>query len=207
MLDTYIKNRGTTQTFIHNNNYNSVNEMKWDEDYDGETANLSLDIRDNNNNNKHINLKMNNNELSELLNIPIVQQSIDKRLKNDFFSKRTICNPKFIQIYQKPQSYHKQQKKVHFAEPNLELIDNYTPIKTPREKIYTHISSPLPNEELIYPLELKKKMTNRHYNTKPRSHITLKVNRKPKTLSLKNRVPFSKLKPFSLKKKLTRRTL
>ena len=39
MLDTYIKNRGSTKTIIHDNNRNNVNVIKWDADYDGTEAN------------------------------------------------------------------------------------------------------------------------------------------------------------------------
>ena len=35
MLDTYIKNRGSTKTIIHNNNHNKISEANWDVDYDG----------------------------------------------------------------------------------------------------------------------------------------------------------------------------
>ena len=44
MLNTYIKNRGMTKTISHNDNKNSVNEATWDADYDGSTANISLDL-------------------------------------------------------------------------------------------------------------------------------------------------------------------
>jgi len=47
MLDTFIKNKGTTKTIIHNNNKNYYNEVNWDADYDGEKANISLDIDEN----------------------------------------------------------------------------------------------------------------------------------------------------------------
>ena len=43
MLNTFIKNRGTTKTIIHNNNDNNVNEINWDADYDGDVANISMD--------------------------------------------------------------------------------------------------------------------------------------------------------------------
>ena len=42
MLNTYIKNRGTTKTIVHNNNSNHINQMNWDADYDGDVANISV---------------------------------------------------------------------------------------------------------------------------------------------------------------------
>ena len=45
MLDTYIKNRGSTKTIIHDNNKNNVNVIKWDADYDGKEANIYLLVK------------------------------------------------------------------------------------------------------------------------------------------------------------------
>jgi hypothetical protein len=58
MLDTFIKNRGTTKTIIHNKNnhqqVNKVNELNWDADYDGKKANISLDFNNDGENNTSI---------------------------------------------------------------------------------------------------------------------------------------------------------
>jgi hypothetical protein len=204
MLNTYIQNRGITKTIIHNNNEHYLNEMKWDADYDGEIANLSLDINDNNKN-QHIDLKLNNEELSELMNLPSVEKSIDKRLKSDFLLKKNYNEPKMIMIYQKPKNYIK--KRVHFAEPLTEsLVEPFietissSQIK-PQEKKYTHISSPLPKEKYIYTSEIEKDLIG-----KPRSRATLRVSKKPKTWTFKNRRS-SKSKTSYLRKKLKKQTL
>ena len=42
MLNTYIKNRGITQTILHENNKNHFNQVNWDADYDGDIANISV---------------------------------------------------------------------------------------------------------------------------------------------------------------------
>ena len=42
MLNTYIKNRGITQTLINNNNQKQFNQINWDADYDGQNANISV---------------------------------------------------------------------------------------------------------------------------------------------------------------------
>ena len=83
MLDTYIKNRGMTKTIIHNNNHNTINETNWDADYDGDVANVSLDLSKNGRN-KHLDFKLTNDDLANLLTIPSVRQPIHKRLKMDF---------------------------------------------------------------------------------------------------------------------------
>ena len=68
MLDTYVKNRGSTKTFIHNNNHSDVNEINWDADYDGNYANISLDLNQNGLT-KHFDIKLNNNDLACQLRI------------------------------------------------------------------------------------------------------------------------------------------
>ena len=83
MLDTYIKNRGMTKTIIHNNNRNTINETNWDADYDGDVANVSLDLSKNGRN-KHLDFKFTNADLANLLTIPSVNKPIHKRLKMDF---------------------------------------------------------------------------------------------------------------------------
>ena len=83
MLDTYIKNRGMTKTIIHSNNHNTINETNWDADYDGNVANVSLDLSKNGRN-KHMDFKLTNDDLANLLTVPSVNQPIHKRLKMDF---------------------------------------------------------------------------------------------------------------------------
>jgi len=83
MLDTYIKNRGMTKTIIHSNNRNTINETNWDADYDGNVANVSLDLSKNGRN-KHLDFRFTNDDLANLLTVPSVNQPIHKRLKMDF---------------------------------------------------------------------------------------------------------------------------
>ena len=71
MLNTYIKNRGTTKTIIHENNHNKVNTINWDADYDGETAHISLDSNVNGRKD-HYNIELDNEDLANLLNIPTI---------------------------------------------------------------------------------------------------------------------------------------
>jgi hypothetical protein len=106
-----------------------------------------------------------------------VKTSIDKRLYNDFL-KRSSYTPKqsfndnIVALHREPKHKHKHKhKKVRFYESNIE----------PK---YTHISSPLPEEDFIFPLELKT-ISPRTLRT-PRTHITHKVERKNKTLSKKS---------------------
>ena len=96
MLQTYIKNRGTTKTIFHNNNNNKVNEINWDADYDGNVANLSLDLNNNGCHNKY-HFELDKDDLANILNINSINLPLDQRLKRDF--KKTFRKkPKIYQI-------------------------------------------------------------------------------------------------------------
>jgi hypothetical protein len=165
MLDTYIKHKGITKTIVHENNKNKINEMSWDADYDGEVAKLSLDVNDDGQK-EHFSFKLDNDDLASILNVPSVNQRLDLRLKRDFrdFDMDNIIEPRIIQIKEQP-NY---------------LLEN--------PDILTHISSPLPNEELIIPLKINK--TSKPYTLTPhkrhkkrKNHQTHKVYRHKKTSS------------------------
>ena len=145
MLNTFIKNRGTTKTIIHNNNDNTVNEINWDADYDGNVANISLDLTNNGNVN-HLNLKLDNDDLANILNINSVKTPIHKRLEKDFKKARFHKDPSMYNIYLddfRSPALQRQIDTDSFADEILESL-----------KPNSHISSPLPNEELIIPLTI-----------------------------------------------------
>lgn len=170
MLNTFIKNKGISKTIIHNNNKNYYNEIDWDADYDGEIANLSVNINENGTT-EYFNTKMNNNELAGLLNIPSVESTLDKRLYDDFLNKRTKIQPteqKMVLVYKNPK---KKTKTVDFID-SIELIE-------PNEPKYTHISSPLTEENLLFPLQIKyskktKKRNKTKKNKKHKKHFTFR---------------------------------
>ncbi len=177
MLNTYIKNRGTTKTIIHNNKHNYINEMNWDVDYDGDHANISIDS-ENNGKSKHYNIKLDNNDLANLLNVQTVNIPIDKRLKMDFDQSLYDPNTYFIEL---PTPEFKPR------EPIIQ-----TPDISVEELIDRHISSPK-SDELILPLYADNKLTNK-YTLSPKkrhkrhkTHITYKVYKKHKSKSTKNK--------------------
>jgi hypothetical protein len=197
MLDTFIKNKGVTKTIIHNNNKNYYNEVNWDADYDGENANLTLDIVDDNGRKDHLEVKMNNDELAELLNIPSEKNMLDKRLYNDFLSTHPKHNYKMIELNDIPKSilhngipfpkdsYQKNKKKVHFKNQHEDeksamiLLEPSTENEVVDNNYYTHISSPLPQEEFLFPLVINETKTRKHKNhKKPKTHVTHKAYKK-----------------------------
>jgi hypothetical protein len=168
MLNTYVKNKGVTKTLMYDSetNKNTVNEIKWDVDYDGEIANLFLDINDNNKNN-HIHLKMDNDDLATIFNLPTIDMSLDKRLQNDLLLDNGFFEPKMIHIH-KNKNAHKKTKKVRFHDkPFIKEFVSSSQLNRKRlretkkngskkngsKKNHTHLSSPLPGENLILPLK------------------------------------------------------
>jgi len=168
MLNTYIKNRGITQTIIHNNNHNHFNEINWDAYYDGNLANISVNSNTDGKHNQ-INFSLDNHDLANLLNIPSVNIPIDKRLKLDF-QEPSLQQPYLIEL---PNSISKSYEPELIVEPTINR----------------HISSPQTNEELIIPLTIDRKTKNKYTLTpkkrhrRHKTHITHKVYKKPKTIS------------------------
>jgi hypothetical protein len=186
MLNTFIKNQGITKTIIHNNNKNYYNEIDWDADYDGEVAKVSFNINDNGIK-EHYNAKMNNDELTEILNIPSISAPIDKRLYNDFLGKKPkqMNEPKMVLIYKKPKNTRKHvtfidsMDSVNSIDPS-KIMDTLELTKPLQEEKYTHISSPFAGESLIYPLQLQnKKNHSRRRRRNKRSHSLSRKTSKP----------------------------
>ena len=165
MLDTYIKNRGTTKTIIHSNNHNTINETNWDADYDGNVANISLDLSKNGRN-KHMDFKLTNDDLANLLTVPSVNQPIHKRLKKDFVKPES-----FKQVFLELEPDHESSSASLdfdniFNDSTLNgstlngstlndstLNNNDKQVSSPIQELLTHLSSPNTNEEFVMPFQ------------------------------------------------------
>ena len=190
MLDTYIKNRGTTKTLMYNNNHNAVNEINWHADYDGKVANISVDLQ-NNGRLKHYDITLDNEDLASILNVPSVNMPLDRRLKRDFKQQSFMNDPNMYKIefedFKSPplMPIAPQRKSEKSIEEHLETI-----LQPPQ-----HISSPAPNEEFIIPVTLhnnynspdKYNFSPKRQHRKIRSHKIHKVYKKPKSSSSKSR--------------------
>ena len=158
MLDTYIKNRGMTKTIIHNNNRNTINETNWDADYDGSVANVSLDLSKNGRN-KHLDFKLTNDDLANMLSIPSVNQPIHKRIKMDFKKPKTSFDKIFLEL--EPGSDSSSDEEFDSFDNMNTIFDSNTfnkpdkKVSSPIEiqELLTHISSPKSNEEFIMPFQ------------------------------------------------------
>lgn len=172
MLDTYIKNRGSTKTIIHENNRNKVNVIKWDADYDGNEANISLDLN-NNNKAEHYDIKLDNDDLANILNVNSVKTPIHKRLKNDFKKAKIQSDPNVYNIYiddfkapdLRPKSISLNNLITKYRPTvSLDPVDSLDSLDEPmlNELLQiaapnnNHFSSPLTDEELIIPLTIDK---------------------------------------------------
>ena len=190
MLDTYIKNRGSTKTIIHDNHHNNVNEMKWNANYDGDIAKVSLDLK-NNGKAKHYNIKLDNSDLAKIFNIDSVNLPIDKRLKRDFKKVRMERQPSIYDIYLEdlqPQVMEEEPLLLNNDTDIMSFIDD--DLMQTGKPVFSHISSP--EEELLIPLTIDKDseksyvLTPRRQHVKPRTHKTYRVYKHKKATSSKN---------------------
>jgi len=205
MLSTYIKNRGTSKTIFHNNNHNHVKQLNWDSDYDGNVANISVDLNKDGKH-QHYDLSLDNQDLANILNVPSINLSLENRLKNDFFKSSFTHDPSVYQI-ESPYTHNQLLTPLYQESYQNKDITSILPqeINKSVNPMYTHISSPLPNEELIVPLTIndnkigKYTFTPKRRHKKTKTHKTHRVYKKIKSHKLSNRKRKSKInKSFSL---------
>ena len=109
--DIYIQNFGSTKTRIKTKNKQSEREIKWLGDYDGEEAKLQLDVI-NDNERKVYNIKMNNEQLSQLLGVHPVNIPLEDRIRNDLLAnngEQRDIQDMLVTIPNKPQQQQQQQ--------------------------------------------------------------------------------------------------
>ena len=179
MLNTYIQNKGQTQTILHHNRRSRVNEIKWDANYDGETANISVSSNTDGAK-QHYDFKLDNQDLETMLNIPSIDMPLHNRLQKDFVNSA---------FRYEPVVYH------------IELPrKDYIPSKPITKDSY--LSSPLPNEELILPLTIdengrkKNSLTHRRHRLQKKSHKTYRAYKKLKSRRFSKSALRSRAKPM-----------
>ena len=84
-----LHNMGSTKTTIKQNNKTTKSSIEWKGNYDGQLADIHISVN-NNGRNEDMNIKLNNEDLMNLLGHPVVEEQIDERLANDFFSDRPM---------------------------------------------------------------------------------------------------------------------
>ena len=194
MLNTYIKNRGLTQTIVHTNNHDQFNELNWDADYDGNLANISV-MSNMDGNKKRYNVTLDNEDLANMLNVPSIGMPIDKRLQMDFFKPSFRKDPRILQI---------------------ELPDLKTPDFLQREPYFVNddkskilaLESSIPSsylsshpEELLLPITIDDKYTltqKRRHNKKTHKKSKSPKSKSPKSKPIKSKSKSKTAKRFSL---------
>jgi hypothetical protein len=168
MIKTYIKNSGITKTVLQNNDENKTNEIKWDTDYDGNLANISLSLNKNGSH-KDYNFSLDNEDLANMLNINSVNLPLHKRLKKDFKKQPVIYQIEFDNI------------EPSYLNPSINEVNEsiHTPISIDRQLNY--LPSPKQNEEFIVPVMINERpskkftLTPRKHHKKVKTHKTYKV--------------------------------
>jgi hypothetical protein len=158
MPQTLIQNQGVTETIINDNNQLLVNRTNWGANYDGDKANILVDTNTNGKHNVY-KIELDNEDLAKLLNIPSVDTSLDKRLLRDFNRTKKIKN--------------------RAPTPYIIEFDKNDPM--------THVSSPLPNQELV---SIERQQFGTRRSKRRRKHKSYKMNRRTKrriTKSHRNR--------------------
>ena len=108
-----LHNMGSTKTTIKQNNKTTKSSIEWKGNYDGQLADIHISVN-NNGRNEDMNIKLNNNDLMNLLGHPVVEEQLDERLVNDFFSDRPMPfiikeQPRLEQLPHQRQPTQKQQ--------------------------------------------------------------------------------------------------
>jgi len=73
----------STNTTIRNNDDVKNSSIKWSGNYDGKLANIHVDVNDNGRK-ENMDIKLTNDDLTQLLGYPAVEKQLDTRLFDDF---------------------------------------------------------------------------------------------------------------------------
>lgn len=125
----FMKNNGFSKTIVVNNEKTNVQNIDWNTHFDGDIANINLNVQDNDKI-KHYDIQLTNDEIKHIFNQPSHHDSIHNRLLNDF---NTIhLQPK---IKDKHKHKHKHIKKVRFDLPSTCNKHKYTIKKKKLKKL------------------------------------------------------------------------
>ena len=91
---------GSAKAYIQRGMQRDAKEVSWDVDYNGDNADIDLDIG-NNGEMTHYKAVLSNEDLANLLNIPSVNEPLENRLQNDFLVDRRVYKLEPVS-YQRP---------------------------------------------------------------------------------------------------------
>ena len=163
MKSNFAISSGSAQSVTINNGKAKTNGLKWDANYNGEVANVDLNLNENGRE-QHYKVEMTNEELEKIANMFATRSNdeiIDKRLLADF--NENNMKPQMILEINDINSYRQPRR------PRLEMQN---PVSS--SNYLTHISSPTSFEDLIIPFE---KPTN-YRRRGPKTYRVIKVTKK-----------------------------
>lgn len=86
---TYIKTMGNAKVYIQNGMQREANEVNWNVDYDGDDADIDVNIGHNGEQTRY-KAVLSNEDLANLLNMPSVNMPLENRLQNDFLIDKRV---------------------------------------------------------------------------------------------------------------------
>jgi len=109
-MPTYLENYGFTKTLIKDKNHKIKHETKWIGNYDGKVANIQYDINDNGNK-EMVTMKLDNDDLKQLLGIQPVLMPLEERLSQDFLGSHYSDKPIILEGALIKRRTHRRHKK------------------------------------------------------------------------------------------------
>ena len=78
-----MQNYGFAKTIINKNNKKTKNEVMWNGDYNGNIANIEVNMNDNGNR-EIIKMQLDNNDILNMLGVQPINIPLEQRLQSDF---------------------------------------------------------------------------------------------------------------------------
>ena len=170
-------NKGVTQTVIYGNEP-QVHNVGWSAEYDGNKLNVDVNTVTNGEH-KHLDFKLSNDDLMNMLNRQSINMPIDKRLEIDFFGIDLHNKKK-----RKTRKYkHHKVKSIHTPITNHKVKKSSPPKSSSIYELVgsNYLTSPMLGEDYIVPLSLERNsmdkytLTPKRRHKRAKSHITHKV--------------------------------
>ena len=187
MLNTYIKNVGSTQTIIGNNCQNHVEKIDWNADYDGDKAKILVKTNSDGDKEQY-HLTLNNTDLANLFNIDSVNIPIHKRLKADFKKPVFRNKPKIYRIELPSPEFEPRTPSYISEDSEPSIRDDYDSFsELLNSSPSSFLPSPATDDEFIAPITInpgpykKYKFTPKKRNLTLRTHRTYRVFKRPKS--------------------------
>ena len=84
-----MQNFGFAKTIINKNNKKTKNEIMWNGDYNGHIANIEVNMNDNGNR-EIVKMKLDNNDILNMLGVQPINIPLEERLQNDFLDDHSF---------------------------------------------------------------------------------------------------------------------